>query len=353
MSIDARCETGQDDPCPAVPPTGTVVVPRPGEAERHTAAVGLVTVDIAIPVHNEQKALPGCVSALHDFLHDGFPFPWTITLVDSGSTDDTRRVAEELALVRPRVRVLHQDRKGKGFAVRTAWLRSEADVVVYMDVDLSTGLDALLPLVAALAGGHSDIAIGSRYAPGARVVRGTKRALVSRGYNALLRWTHRVRFTDAQCGFKAARAEVIRPLLRSVADDAWFFDTEMLLLAQHNKLRLHEVAVDWIEDTDSRVVVRSVAAGNLRGVLRLARARLSGAATVHGLPPRPAPRAVHPDAVLAPGRPARTRRWALASAPVSLAALALYLRTRRRGSPSPGGPAPMRAGLAGGAGAGR
>jgi glycosyltransferase involved in cell wall biosynthesis len=317
------------------------------------AAVSLVTVDIAIPVYNEEHTLPGCIQALHHFLRDGFPFPWTITVVDNGSTDGTRQVAEELAVAWPRVRTLHEDRKGKGFAVRTAWLRSEADVVVYMDVDLSTGLDALLPLVAALAGGHSDLAIGSRLAPGARIVRGARRELASRAYNGVLRLTHRVRFTDAQCGFKAARADVVGPLLRHVEDDAWFFDTELLLLAEHNALRLHEVAVDWVEDTDSRVAVGAVAAGNVRGLLRILRAKRSGAAVVPGLPRRPPPRRGHPDAVPAlrrrsrlfpagrfdaPGPrtsppPAAQTPTALTAVAVSalLTALALCLRDRLRG----------------------
>jgi putative flippase GtrA len=276
------------------------------------AAVSLVTVDIAIPVYNEEHTLPGCIQALHHFLRDGFPFPWTITVVDNGSTDGTRQVAEELAVAWPRVRTLHEDRKGKGFAVRTAWLRSEADVVVYMDVDLSTGLDALLPLVAALAGGHSDLAIGSRLAPGARIVRGARRELASRAYNGVLRLTHRVRFTDAQCGFKAARADVVGPLLRHVEDDAWFFDTELLLLAEHNGLRIHEVPVDWLEDVDSRVDVVGTARDDLKGLYRVARAKADHSARIAGLPRRPDLAPTHPDAVLAP-RNGSSTRWQLLS----------------------------------------
>jgi hypothetical protein len=191
------------------------------------------------------------------------------------------------------------DRKGRGLALRSSWSASDADVVVYMDVDLSTGLDALLPLVASLVDGHSDIAVGSRLAPGARTVRGPKRELISRCYNALIQFTHGARFSDAQCGFKAARTSVVRPLLAHVADDAWFFDTELLLLAEHNGLRVHEVPVDWIEDTDTRVHLRSTVLADLRGLLRVARAKASGAARVADLPRRPAPTPTHPDVVLA------------------------------------------------------
>ena len=250
----------------------------------HPTAVAAVTVDIVIPVFNEERALPGCVAALYAYLAGRFPCNWTITLVDNGSTDNTRAVATELADRLPGVRTMCLDRRGKGYALRTAWLASPAEIVAYMDVDLSTGLDALLPLIAPLVNGHSDLAIGSRLAPGSRSVRGLKREMISRAYNALVRFVHGAGFSDAQCGFKAARSAMIRPLLDRVVDDAWFFDTELLLLAEHNGLRVHEVPVDWVEDTDSRVTVVSVAAGNLRGLLRLALAKVSGMATITDLP---------------------------------------------------------------------
>ncbi|GAA2215057.1 glycosyltransferase [Nonomuraea monospora] len=259
------------------------------------------TVEIVVPVYNEERALPGCIDVLRDHLARCFPFEWTITVVDNASTDRTPVVAAELAdRHRGEVRLLRLERKGRGLALRTAWARSQADVVVYMDVDLSTGLDALLPLTASLVNGHSDVAIGSRLARGARTLRGPRRELISRAYNALIRLTHGVGFTDAQCGFKAARTEVVRPLLEKIEDDGWFFDTELLLLAEHNGLRVAEVPVDWVEDVDSRVQVVSTALDDLKGLIRVARAKASGAATVPGLPRRPEPRAAHPDAVLAP-----------------------------------------------------
>lgn len=256
------------------------------------------TVDIVIPVYNEQRALPGCIEVLTRYLDAHIPFDWTVTIVDNASTDDTPAVAAELARAADRVRVVRLDRKGRGLALRTAWSASDAEVVVYMDVDLSTGLDALLPLVASLVDGHSDIAIGSRLAPGARTVRGAKRELISRCYNMVIRFSHGARFSDAQCGFKAARAAVIRPLLAHVADDAWFFDTELLLLAEHNGLRVHEVPVDWVEDGDSRVHLARTIIDDLHGLLRVAHAKATGAARVPGLPRRPEPKAIHPDAVL-------------------------------------------------------
>ena len=122
------------------------------------------------------------------------------------------------------MRVVHLAEKGRGRALRAAWSSTRADVVAYTDVDLSTDLDALLPLVAPLVSGHSDVAIGTRLVSSAHVVRGPKREVVSRSYNTLLRAALRTGFTDAQCGFKAARADVARQLLPLVEDDGWFFD---------------------------------------------------------------------------------------------------------------------------------
>ena len=159
--------------------------------------------------------------------------------------------------------------RAAGRALRAAWSASDARVVCYMDVDLSTDLRGLLPLVAPLLSGHSDLAIGTRLAHGARVVRGPKRELISRAYNQLLRTALRARFSDAQCGFKAVRRDALVDLLPAVRDDAWFFDTELLVLAQRRGLRIHEVPVDWVDDPDSRVNIVRTAVDDLLGVARL------------------------------------------------------------------------------------
>jgi putative flippase GtrA len=226
-------------------------------------------VEIVVPVHNEEAALALSVRRLHRFLTAEFPFSWRIVIADNASTDATPTMARELAAALPGVRAVRLDRKGRGRALRAAWAASDAGVVCYMDVDLSTDLRALLPLVAPLLSGHSDVAIGTRLARGARVVRGPKRELVSRSYNRLLRMTLRARFSDAQCGFKAVRADLLPTLLPAVKDDSWFFDTELLVRAQRRGLRIHEVPVDWIDDPDSRVRIVRTALDDLRGVARL------------------------------------------------------------------------------------
>jgi putative flippase GtrA len=248
--------------------------------DRRRAAPDLVlvdrpVVDIVIPVYNEETDLEPSVRRLRAYLDRSFPFPARITIADNASTDGTWAIARRLGRELDGVGAIHLDRKGRGRALRAAWASSDATVLAYMDVDLSTDLDALLPLVAPLLSGHSELAIGSRLAAGARVVRGPRREFISRTYNRLLRTVLRVRFRDAQCGFKAIRADVAARLVPLVADEAWFFDTELLVLAERAGLRIQEVPVDWVDDPDSRVAIVSTAADDLRGVWRLLRTRRS------------------------------------------------------------------------------
>jgi glycosyltransferase involved in cell wall biosynthesis len=228
-----------------------------------------VDVEIVVPVYNEAPQLAERITALRSFLDESFPFRALVTIVDNASTDDTYEVAAGLAAGLRGVAVVRLSRKGRGYALRSAWSTSLAPVVAYMDVDLSTSLSALLPLVAPLLSGHRDVAIGSRLARGAHVVRGPKRELISRSYNLLLRLTLRGRFSDAQCGFKALRRDAAEKLLPLVEDNEWFFDTELLVTAERLGLRIGEVPVDWVDDPDSRVDIVTTATDDLRGVWRM------------------------------------------------------------------------------------
>jgi putative flippase GtrA len=265
----------------------------PHDGSMSIAAVDTATVEIVVPVHNEATGLEASIRRLHAYLVDRFPLSWSITIADNASTDATWDVARALAGRLPGVYALHLDDKGRGRALRAAWLQSLSPVVAYMDVDLSTDLDALLPLVAPLVSGHSDVAIGTRLAADARVVRGPKRELISRTYNLLLKATLHSGFSDAQCGFKAVRTEVARTLLPLVEDEQWFFDTELLVLAERNGFRIHEVPVDWVDDPDSRVDVVRTATADLQGIWRMLRRITTGQARVD------APRPLHDDGELA------------------------------------------------------
>ena len=227
------------------------------------------SVDVVVPVHNEQAVLPASIRRLHEYLSAELPLDWRIVIADNASTDETLRIGMALAADLPGVKLIALTEKGRGRALRAAWERSDAEVVCYMDADLSTDLRALAPLLAPLLSGHSDVAIGTRLAPGSRVVRGAKRELISRGYNRLLHAALGARFSDAQCGFKAVRTEAARRLLPGVRDEGWFFDTELLVLAQREGMRIHEVPVDWVDDPDSRVDLLRTALDDLRGIARL------------------------------------------------------------------------------------
>ena len=240
-------------------------------------------VEIVVPVRNEERDLGPAVRRLRAFLDDGFPFAARITIADNGSTDGTWAQALELAAEFPLVRAVRIERPGRGGALRTIWTGSDADIYAYMDVDLSTDLNALLPLVAPLLSGHSDVAIGTRLARGARVIRGPKREIISRCYNLLLHVSLGTRFSDAQCGFKAICADAARALLPLTTDTGWFFDTELLVLAERAGLRIHEVPVDWIDDADSRVNVIATALGDVRGIVRLGTGLARGTISVPAL----------------------------------------------------------------------
>jgi putative flippase GtrA len=235
---------------------------------RHT---DVPAVEIVVPVFNEAGQLEASVRRLHAYLVGVFPFSFRVTIADNASTDETWPIACRLAEELPCVSAVRLAEKGRGRALHSVWSQSDAEVLAYMDVDLSTDLAALLPLVAPLLSRHSDLAVGSRLARGAQVTRGRKRELISRSYNTLLHTALATRFSDAQCGFKAIRADRARQLLPLVKDRAWFFDTELLVLAERAGFRIHEVPVDWVDDADSRVELVATAAADLRGVVRLFR----------------------------------------------------------------------------------
>lgn len=228
-------------------------------------------VEVVVPVYNEAGVLDTQIRRLHEALRGGLPMRWRITIVDNGSVDGTAALARELAATLPSVDVVALPEKGRGRALRAGWSASPADVLVYTDVDLSTDLHALLPLVAPLVSGHSALATGSRLLRQSRVRRSLKRELISRAYNRVLRLVVGLRVRDAQCGFKALRADVAAALLPEVADEGWFFDTELLVRAQRHGLRVAEIPVDWVEDPDSRVRLVRTAWDDLAGVARLVR----------------------------------------------------------------------------------
>lgn len=230
---------------------------------------GIPLLDVTVPVYNEEADLEVCVRNLDAYLSTQFAHTYRITIADNASTDSTLRVAERLGRELEHVEVVHLEEKGRGNALRRVWLASDSPVLAYMDVDLSTDLNALAPLIAPLISGHSDLSIGTRLSRSSRVVRGPKREFVSRSYNFLLHSLMGARFSDAQCGFKAIRADVAKQLLPHTLDKAWFFDTELLVLAERCGLRCAEVPVDWTDDPNSKVDILRTALEDLRGMYRM------------------------------------------------------------------------------------
>ncbi|HEV7653469.1 MAG TPA: bifunctional glycosyltransferase family 2/GtrA family protein [Mycobacteriales bacterium] len=279
-------------------------------------------LDVVVPVHNEETGLESCLRRLHAYLSAEFPYRFRITVADNASTDGTLALAHRLAAELPQVAVVHLAEKGRGRALRAVWSASDAPVLAYMDVDLSTDLAALAPLVAPLLSGHSDLAIGTRLHRGSRVVRGAKREVISRCYNLILRGTLAARFSDAQCGFKAIRADIAHGLLPLVEDDGWFFDTELLVLAERSGLRIHEVPVDWVDDPDSRVDIVATAMADLRGVVRVSRALTNGRLPVAALREQLGRAPLDPGT---PGVPAGLTRQLVRFAGIGVASTLAYL----------------------------
>lgn len=232
-------------------------------------------VDLVIPVYNEAGVLERSVRRLAEAMADWAGFPWQIVVVNNGSTDDTRAIGRRLAEEVPHVRFLHLDAKGRGRALRTAWSETGAEFSVYMDVDLSTDLAAVPQAVQSLRDG-ADLVTGSRLHPKSKITRCLKREILSRGYNKMIRAVLRTRsFDDAQCGFKGVRIQSVRRLLPLVKNQEWFFDTELLVLAEYAGLTIRSLPISWVEDRDTRVNIPATIWEDLKGLARLRRSARS------------------------------------------------------------------------------
>lgn len=231
----------------------------------------MATVDVVVPVYNEQHSLPKSIPVLRDFLDSAaFSYQWRIVIADNASIDDTPAVGRELAEnCADSVEYVRIERKGRGFALKQTWLASTMDIVSYMDVDLSTGLEAFPRLIGAIAEGGYDVAVGSRLSAQSKITRSLKRRLLTRGYNTLIKALFATRFSDAQCGFKAVSRGAAQRIVPLIEDKNWFFDTELLILAEKVGYRVKDVPVEWVEDTDTRVKIGPTVIEDLQGLLRL------------------------------------------------------------------------------------
>jgi glycosyltransferase involved in cell wall biosynthesis len=227
------------------------------------------TVDIVIPVLNEAHVLAGSVRTVRHYLAEHLPCRFRVLIVDNGSDDGTDTVGRELEATYPDVQYLQLTERGRGRALRHAWGHSDADVVCYTDVDLSTELEALPVLIDAILNEGYDLGTGSRLMKDSRTVRCFKRELVSRAYNLMVKGVLRTSFSDAQCGFKAVSRQVVNEIMPEIEDQAWFFDTELLVLGEKRGFKIKDLPVQWIEDDDSRVKIVGTAWEDIKGIVRL------------------------------------------------------------------------------------
>ena len=228
-----------------------------------------LTIDIVLPVLNEAHIIEASISKLHKYLTDNLPYRWQIIIADNGSSDGTDQIAQQLTKHWSGVRLVRLNEGGRGLALKTVWQKSKADILAYMDIDLSTNLDSFTPMISPLITGDAGLATGSRLMKESRTRRGFKREIISRCYNRIIRTTMKTNFVDAQCGFKAIRRDLAQKLLPHIKDKAWFFDTELLVKAEYEGYKIHEEPVEWIEDTDSRVHVVKTATDDIKGLSRV------------------------------------------------------------------------------------
>jgi glycosyltransferase involved in cell wall biosynthesis len=231
-----------------------------------------VRLCVTIPVLNEAARLDATITRLVGFLTQRLSLEPEIVIADNGSTDGTLAIAQSLARRWTNVRVAHFDEPGRGGALKRVWLASSADILSYMDADLSADLDAFPALIDPLAKGRYDLATGSRLLNPALTTRSFKREITSRCYNALVKVWLGTHFSDAQCGFKAITRRAAEHLLPLVRDEGWFFDTELLVLAEKLGYRIHDAPVKWVESRDSHVRILRTALDDLKGLWRLRRA---------------------------------------------------------------------------------
>ena len=231
----------------------------------------MIALDVVVPGLNEEQGLADTIATLSAFLAERMDeYAWQVVIADNGSTDATQDIGRQLSAESDRVRYLRLEQRGRGRALKHAWTRSDADVMAYMDMDLSTDLAYLPALVSAIVEDGHDVAVGSRLKRGAEVVgRTPKREFISRCYSLLFRSMFLTGFVDAQCGFKAISRRVVEQVLPLVQDTGWFFDSELLILCEKNGYSVEEVPVRWVDDPDSRVRIVSTAYADIKGLLRL------------------------------------------------------------------------------------
>ncbi len=228
---------------------------------------------IAIPVYNEESILAENAIKLYDFLKKNIFDDWQIIIADNNSIDQTGKIGQDLEKSLGGIKYLHIPQKGKGRAIRAAWESVNSDIYVFMDADLATDLSTLPDLISAIGRENYDLAAGARFHKDSKVKRSLLRKFISRAYRFILRLALRSKIKDAPCGFKAVNYKVIKNILPQIKNNEWFFDTEMIVLAEKQNYRVKEIPVIWTEHKKigrrSRVSFLKVSLGYLKEIWRL------------------------------------------------------------------------------------
>jgi glycosyltransferase involved in cell wall biosynthesis len=206
---------------------------------------------VTIPVKNESERLIPAIRELKSTF-DASGFVYQLSVAEDGSTDGTKAVLSKLPGLFPEIIIQEWPHAlGRGKALRQFWSSQIADIYCFTDADLATGPEPLATVVREVANGW-DVVTGSRYTPGSVVHRPPLRSIVSHAYNWLVRSVFSDSIRDHQCGLKAFSSHAVEELLDQTIEDSWFWDTEILVLAHANGLRIKEVPVTWIEKKTQR-----------------------------------------------------------------------------------------------------
>lgn len=233
---------------------------------------------ITLPCFNEEQVLEKNVNTIFNYAQKGLSdYDWSILVIDNASSDKTFEIAKKLNQQNPKILIAQYLKKGRGAALKNVWQANNCyDIYSYMDIDLATDLNHFTDLISKLDEGY-NIAVGSRYVPGAKAQRSFRRKFMSKVYNLLLKLFLKVDFKDAQCGFKAFDKKSIINILPKTFDSGWFWDTEFMILAERSGYKIIEIPVVWKEVRDeireSKVSPLAEAFKQLRNI-RLMRARL-------------------------------------------------------------------------------
>lgn len=228
-------------------------------------------INITIPVFNEEEILHENILKIYNFLKEHISDPWFIVIANNGSTDKTELIAKELIKHNMGIRLLYIEKPGKGEAIKQGWQKFEADIYCFMDADLATDLKDLPNLISQVKNGY-DIAIGSRYVKGAQVKRTIFRKIFSFVYRILVKLMFNSLIKDFPCGFKAINKKVLEKIVPKIKDNAWFFDSELLILAEKEKFKIKEIPVSWHDpERQSKVKVLNTARAYVRKLFELKR----------------------------------------------------------------------------------